>query len=229
MSGLGGFTTFNQSGKLVQIENALAAVQNGNLSIGCKAQNGVVLVSNATQPTPLFPPTEKMEKVHKNCGLIYAGMSTDFTQLVRLARKKAGAYYLQYGEHMPVKQIASALGREMQTATQRGGVRPYGCSVLLSGYDHDGFKLYQIQPSGVYQSWKASAVGKNQGNANDFLEKRYDDELELEDAVHTCLLTLKESFEGEMTSEKINVSYVSEDGFKILNDDEKQDYLQELA
>lgn len=33
-------------------------------------------------------------------------------------------------------------------------------------------------------------------NAKNFLEKRYNEEMELDDAVHTALLTLREGFEG---------------------------------
>ena len=42
-------------------------------------------------------------------------------------------------------------------------------------------------------------------NAKTFLEKRYSEDVEVEDAVHTALLTLKESFEGEMTGDNVEV------------------------
>ena len=45
-------------------------------------------------------------------------------------------------------------------------------------------------------------------NAKTFLEKRYNDEMELEDAVHTALLTLKEGFEGAMDHTNIEVRAV---------------------
>jgi 20S proteasome alpha/beta subunit len=44
--------------------------------------------------------------------------------------------------------------------------------------------------------WKATAVGKNGPNAKKFLEKRYSENLELEDAINIALLTLKDGFEG---------------------------------
>jgi len=55
-------------------------------------------------------------------------------------------------------------------------------------------------------SCQASAIGKNMTNAKTFLEKRYSDEMGLEDAVHTALLTLKEGFEGQVSGSNIEVS-----------------------
>lgn len=56
--------------------------------------------------------------------------------------------------------------------------------------------------------WKASAIGKNMTNAKTFLEKRYSDDISLEDAIHTSLLTLKEGFEGQMTEKTIEIGIV---------------------
>lgn len=54
------------------------------------------------------------------------------------------------------------------------GVRPFGVSLLIAGYDEvNGPSLYQVDPSGSYWAWKASAIGKNMINAKTFLEKRY--------------------------------------------------------
>jgi 20S proteasome subunit alpha 2 len=88
---------------------------------------------------------------------------------------------------------------------ESGGVRPFGVSLMLAGHDANGPQLYQIDPSGTFFAWKASAVGKNMVNAKTFLEKRYADDLELEDAIDIALLTLKESFEGEMSGDNIEV------------------------
>ncbi len=78
-------------------------------------------------------------------------------------------------------------------------------SLLLAGYDDNGPQLYQIDPSGSYFAWKASAIGKNMTNAKTFLEKRYNEEVALEDAIHTALLTLKEGFEGQVSGANIEV------------------------
>ena len=53
------------------------------------------------------------------------------------------------------------------------GVRPYGVSLLVAGWDITrGPSLYQVDPSGSFWACKASAIGKNMVNAKSFLEKR---------------------------------------------------------
>lgn len=60
----------------------------------------------------------------------------------------------------------------MQEYTQSGGVRPFGVSLLICGWDSDRGYLFQCDPSGAYFAWKATALGKNNVNGKTFLEKR---------------------------------------------------------
>eukprot|EP01067_Filipodium_phascolosomae_P001124 Filipodium_phascolosomae@DN1788_c0_g1_i4.p1 len=122
------------------------------------------------------------------------------------------------------------MGIIMQEFTQSGGVRPFGVSLLVAGYDEDGPQLYQVDPSGTYFAWKASAIGKNMINGKSFLEKRYSDGMELEDVVHTALLTLKEGFEGAMNETNVEIGMVGEDlNFRLLTPAEVKGYLSEVA
>lgn len=50
---------------------------------------------------------------------------------------------------------ASPLSRPPPGA-ESGGVRPFGVSLLMAGFDDNGPQLYQIDPSGSYFAWKAS-------------------------------------------------------------------------
>lgn len=156
-------------------------------------------------------------------------MGPDSRVLVKKARKTAAEYYRMYGEVMPTGQLVRSLAMVMQEFTQSGGVRPFGVSLLVVGMDDEGAQLYQIDPSGSFFAWKASAIGKNMVNAKTFLEKRYADDIELEDAIHTAILTLKEGFEGQVTEHNIEIGIVSDDNtFKVLTPAEVKDYLSEL-
>lgn len=224
-------TTFSPSGKLVQIEYALAAVGAGATSLGIRATNGVVLATEKKLPSILVDEAtvQKISLLTPNVGMTYSGMGPDSRVLVRKARKSGQVYYRQFHEQIPVAQLCRETAAVMQEFTQSGGVRPFGVSLLMAGYDDNGPQLYQIDPSGSYFAWKASAIGKNMVNAKTFLEKRYAEDMELEDAIHTALLTLKEGFEGELSGDNIEVAIVGEDRqFRVLTAAEVTDYLAEV-
>ena len=52
----------------------------------------------------------------------------------------------------------------------------------------------------------------------------------IEDAVHTALLTLKESFDGQMNENNIEVGIATaKDGFRLLSLLELKDYLKSIG
>ena len=75
-------------------------------------------------------------------------------------------------------------------------------------------------------------MGRGGSTAKGFLEKRYSDDLDIEDAIHTAILTLKDSFEGELTYKNIEIGVIRESDpkkeFKILTPSEIKDYLREV-
>ncbi|KAI9360455.1 nucleophile aminohydrolase [Zopfochytrium polystomum] len=237
-------TTFSPSGKLVQIEYALNAVSHGDTSIGIKGTNGIVIATEKKPTTPLMDDSsiEKVAVLCRNVGLVYSGMGPDARVLVDKARKSAQAYKREYMEEPSTAILVKEIASIMQEFTQSGGVRPFGVSLLVAGFDETGPSLYQVDPSGSYWAWKASAIGKNMVNARTFLEKRYSDSMELEDAVHTALLTLKEGYEGALSEStvEIGIAYletttnreghsIQQGRFKRLTGAEVKDYLANIA
>lgn len=225
-------TTFSRTGKLLQIEYALNAVANGRTALGIATSDGVVIATDKKFGSPLVEGEDvrKVEKITDGSGFVYAGVGPDYRVLVRKARKSAQAYFREYRETKPVGQLVKSTASVMQEYTQSGGVRPFGVSLLVAGMDGDGVpRLFQVDPSGAYFGWKATAIGKGYVNAKNFLEKRYQEDMELEDAIHTALLTLREGFEGEMDGNNIEVGVVSKsDGkFRLLTPEQIQDYLDE--
>lgn len=226
-------TTFSPSGKLVQIEYALAAVSAGAPSIGIKCAKGVVLATEKKHKSIMYDEHSimKIEPITSHVGMIYSGMGPDYRLLVSKARKIAQNYKMQYDEPIPTPQLVQKVAYIMQEYTQSGGVRPFGVSLLTAGYDLNEDKpyLFQCDPSGAYFAWKATAMGKNSVNGKSFLERRYSQDLELEDAVLTAILTLKEGFEGPMNENNIEIGICNRDGFKRLTPSEIKEYLANVA
>merc|ERR1711939_179412 len=81
-------TTFSPSGKLVQIEYALNAVNQGVTSLGIKATNGIVLATEKKSSSPLIdaPSLSKISPITPNIGMVYSGMGPDYRVLVDKAQ-----------------------------------------------------------------------------------------------------------------------------------------------
>ncbi|KOS19155.1 putative proteasome subunit alpha type-2 [Escovopsis weberi] len=244
-------TTFSPSGKLVQIEYALNAVNQGITALGIKATNGIVLATEKKSSSPLADQStlSKISHITPNIGTVYSGMGPDYRVLVARARKVSHTGYKRiYNEYPPTRILVQDVARVMQEATQSAGVRPYGVSMLIAGWDEGiepetddkeelekgagdeggpktkktggihkgGPMLYQVDPTGSYYPWKATAIGKSATKAKTFLEKRYSEELELEDAIHIALLTLKDNIEGEMNGDSIEIGIVGPPAHHLL-------------
>jgi len=225
-----GLTTFSRSGKLAQLDYALEAMMRGESSIGICAKNGVVLASEKKISSILVDEESfhKIELLGESKGISFSGLSTDFRSLLFKSRKEYQTFYSTYKASITTLRISEKLSKVMQEATQSGGIRPYGVSMLIAGYDHDGPHLYQIDPTGAYFGWKATAIGRNMVGLKNFLEKRYADTIELEDAIHLAILMLKENFEGEMNELNIEIGVIGGDRkFRVLTPTEIKDYLKE--
>ena len=156
-------TTFSRTGKLLQIEYALNAVANGRTSLGICTKDGVVIATDKKLASPLvdMDKVQKVEMITPSTGFVFSGVGPDYRVLVRKGRKSSQAYKRHYGETQPVSQLVKQTASVMQEYTQSGGVRPFGVSLLVAGTDGDGTpRLYQVDPSGAYFGWKATAIGK---------------------------------------------------------------------
>jgi 20S proteasome subunit alpha 2 len=138
-------TTFSPSGKLVQIEYALNAVNAGSPAVGIKASNGVVLATEKKSKSLLHDDrtVHKVEPICKSMGLVYSGMGPDYRYekkkkipknnyyysycinrlLVQKARKLAQEYMLVYEQNVPPTQLVKRVADVMQEYTQSGFVK----------------------------------------------------------------------------------------------------------
>jgi len=224
-------TTFSPTGKLVQIEYALNAVSSSPTAIGIKAKDGVVIATeNKLPPLTDISSVEKIVMLTDTIGVTYAGMGTDFRVLVRKGRKKAQEYFKFYKESIPVFIMVRELANIMQEYTQSGGVRPFGVSLLVAGFDEErGPQLYQVDPSGSFFAWKAAAIGNGMLAAEDFLKKRYTEDIPLDDAIHRAIRILKEGFQGEMNEENVEIGIIRPGGlFTIYSREKIKDFLEEV-
>ena len=142
-----------------QAKNGVVIATDRKVSSVLVDSNEYQKIQSITPTTGTAPKFYNLHLIISFIGIVYAGMGPDFRVIVRNARKAAQKYYLTYREIQPVSQIVKESALLMQEYTQSGGVRPFGVSCLVAGYDDDGPQLFQVDPSGSSFGWKATAIG----------------------------------------------------------------------
>ena len=127
-----------------------------------------------------------------------AGLTADANILIDQARLRAGRYYYQYQEPIPVEQLVEHVCNYKQSYTQYGGLRPFGVAFLFAGYDeHHRFQLYQSDPSGNYSGWKATVIGANNQAGKSLLKTEYKEDLmTVQEALKLAVRVLNKTMDG---------------------------------
>lgn len=188
-------TIFSPDGKLFQIDYAFEAVKKGAATVGVRGESCVVLgvERKAVAKLQEARTIRKVVKIDQKITLAYAGLTADARVLVNRARVEAQSYRLTFEDSPSVEYMARFLAKTQQRYTQRGGVRPFGVSSILAGFDGDKPVIFQIDPSGTFFSWKANAIGgRNAKSMREFLEKEWVPTLSDEQALSLCVKTLLE-------------------------------------
>eukprot|EP00088_Acartia_fossae_P003267 TRINITY_DN11362_c0_g1_i1.p1 TRINITY_DN11362_c0_g1~~TRINITY_DN11362_c0_g1_i1.p1 ORF type:complete len:254 (+),score=92.26 TRINITY_DN11362_c0_g1_i1:29-790(+) len=169
-------TMFSPDGHLFQVEYAQEAVKKGSTAVGVRGKNVVVLGVEKKAVAKL----QEDRTVRKICQLddhvlmAFAGLTADARVLIKQARVQCQSHKLTVEDPVTLEYITRYVASLKQRYTQSNGIRPFGISCLITGFDYDKTpRLYQTDPSGTYHEWKANAIGRNAKTVREFLEKNY--------------------------------------------------------
>lgn len=116
--------------------------------LGCEKRSALKL-----QDTRITP--SKIAKVDNHAVLAFAGLNADARILIDKARLEAQSHRLTVEDPASIEYITKYIAGVQQRYTQSGGVRPFGISTLVVGFDPNDKvpRLYQTEPSGIYSAW----------------------------------------------------------------------------
>eukprot|EP00701_Giardia_intestinalis_P003171 XP_001706995.1 20S proteasome alpha subunit 7 [Giardia lamblia ATCC 50803] len=174
--------SYSPDGKIFQVDYALKAVEQHGLCVGIRTSGGVALaVQKNIHDILEIDSAPCFYQIEDSIVIAVAGLQPDGMVLVSKAREVAESYRENYSRIVPTGVLANSISGYMQLYTHYGEVRPFGCSLLIAGYDSIAsadepttlktkYSLYLLQPSGDITNCFATAAGRHTSQAKVELE-----------------------------------------------------------
>jgi proteasome alpha subunit len=212
-------TMFSPDGRLLLVEYAKKTVRQGSTAVGVKCKDGVLLVTDKRIIDKLIIPesVEKIFKIDDHVMTTAAGIVSDARVLVDRAQLKAQQHKVTYDSPIDVLTIVKDICTLKQLCTQSGGLRPFGVSMLVTGADETGTKLYQTDPTGIFFEFKANAIGEFESEMIETLHKEYKESMFIEDALKMVTKALAKLIGKEFNADRLDAAYIKEKDKKIVN------------
>ena len=227
-----GITIFSPDGRLYQVEYAREAVKRGTPSIGVRTSEGVVLAVDKRSRSELME-SESIEKLHKvadHVGIASAGHVADARRLIDFARQRAQIEELRYEEPVGIETLTKSVTDNIQQYTQMGGARPFGAALLVGGVSNGEPRLFETDPSGTPNEWKAVAIGSDRSDIQGYLEEHWREDITLEEGIDMVLQALAQVRDEPLEPSGIAVAVVeTETGrYRDLPNEEIGEYLEAI-
>ena len=166
---------FAPDGALHQVEYAKVAVDNSEPAIVVllaptgQFAGGIALAArlNPRHPRALKLsgegcPAERIFRIDDHVAACAAGVGPDAVTLVEVARDAAQRHRITWGKPISLALLCRTVANHMQAFTQRGGLRPFGVTLVLSGYDEEnGFQVLSIDPAGNMKAHSAPSSAES--------------------------------------------------------------------
>lgn len=180
--------------------------------MGIITKEGVLLACEKDTNSKLLEVEKTSEKIYKidtNIAVVVGGLAADANLLVDYSRQYSQNYYLKYKSYTPVENLVRFLADQQQIITQKGSNRPYGAGFLFCGWDKIyGYQLYNTEPSGVYNCWRAHAIGQNSQNAQSALKESFKEDMSLNEGIELAVKVLKKTLDRNKISGETSIIHL---------------------
>lgn len=166
---------WSPDGELVQLSYARRACERGQPAIAMVLDDKTILLAGKTRLDDLVEPQLKIKEVDDGLYFLPSGLISDSNYLLSQSRLISQRHTLVYGEIIGPEALARQLGDIMARHTIQGGLRAFGCSIFLAGFDPSSTrpKIVYVDNGGSFSSVKALALGQDSDKIVAFLREHY--------------------------------------------------------
>ncbi len=203
-------TMFSPDGRLLQVEYAKKTVKQGTAALGIVYKDGVLLIADKRILDKLIvkQSVEKVFQIDDHIGAAASGILSDGRVLINRAQLISQQHRVTYDAPIDVHSLVREICDLKQIYTQVGGARPFGVSLLIAGVN-DVPSLFVTDPTGIYFEYKATAIGESEDEIKEILNKRYKENLGLNDAIKLGIEALKSVLGKQFSLDRIDGAYIT--------------------
>ncbi len=210
-------TMFSPEGTILQVEYAQKTVRLGSSSIGMICSDGLFILADKRTDDKLIvaKTANKIFEIDSHIIASAAGIVSDARVLIERAQVLAQQHRVTYDSPIEPELVVKEISNMKQQFTQYGGARPYGVSMMTSGFNQDAPELYVSDVTGNYFSYYANAIGENDEKIKEKLREKYKKDLTVKKGVKIALDIFKETQGGKFDINRFELVYIESHDKKL--------------
>lgn len=204
-------------------------VLKGTTTIGAVCRDGVVLTTDTRATMGSFVAHKRAKKVYKiddHLAITIAGVVGDAQTVVEILRANSQLFKFDTGRPMPVSSAARLVANVLFSSR----FFPLGVQALIGGVDASGPAIFALDPLGSVTPEKVVSTGSGSPIAYGVLESEFKDGLTVKEALPTLIKAVDSAMRRDSASgDSFDVVFVTKEGYRELNDEEKKSYLKRTS
>lgn len=183
-------------------------------AIGIKVMNGVVLASEKRVSYSGFIISKQAKKVYSitsRNGIAFAGLMGDIGYLTKTLKYEAKYYEAEQNRELKTRGLAKLLSVILYSYK----LFPMYTEVVVGGYDEEGPSLYVLDPLGSLIEEKYAAVGSGAQIALGYIEPKYREDMDIEEAEKIAVEAIKTVIERDaLSGDGVDLIIFTKEGYK---------------
>ncbi|MFB6188423.1 MAG: archaeal proteasome endopeptidase complex subunit beta [Halapricum sp.] len=197
-------------------------LKTGTTTVGLKAEDGVVLVTDTRASLGNMvssKTTQKVEQIHPTAAMTIAGSVSAAQSLLSTIEAEAKLYELRRDKELSINGLSTLLGNLLRSGAFLVVVP------VLGGVDETGSHIYSFDALGGKSEEDYAVSGSGSQFALGVLENRYEEGISMDDAEDAAISAVLTAIERDTASGNgLSIARITEDGVDI----EKHDSLDEF-